>query len=253
MKIISWNVNGIRSVYKKDFFSWFKNINADIICLQELKAQENQIPEELLQLKNYSLYLNIAKKKGYSGVAIYSKIKPLKIKYKLGLKKFDDEGRFIQLEFKNFILIGIYVPHGGRAKENLAYKLEFYDFFIKYVSKIKNKKIILLGDFNIAHKEIDLARPKQNQNNIMFTPKERAQIDKLIKIGFTDTFRKLNTGEGNYTWWPYFASARERNLGWRIDYIFISSSIENKLKKAEIFDKIFGSDHCPVAIEIEIK
>lgn len=249
MKIISWNVNGLRAVYKRNFLDWLKNIDADIICLQEIKLQKNNLPDDLANIKNYNSYFNFAEKKGYSGVAVYSKQKSLKAEYKLGIKRFDNEGRMIKLEFPRFILINIYIPHGGRQKEKLDYKLDVYKYFLKYLKKIKNKKIILVGDFNIAHREIDLARPKQNQNNIMFTPEERKQIDKMIDFGFIDSFRKLNKEGGHYTWWPYFANARERNLGWRIDYAFVSKRL--KLKDAFILEKVKGSDHCPVGIELK--
>jgi len=251
MKIISWNVNGIRAVYKKDFVKQFKKINADFFCLQEVKCQEGQVPEELLNFKGYYSYFSFAEKKGYSGLAIFTKMKPLKVENKLGFKKFDDEGRILRLEYKDFILINFYFPHGGRAKENLDYKLEVYKNFLKYLGKIKDKKVIIVGDFNIAHNEIDVDRPKANLNNIMFTPEERKKIDKIISLGFVDTFRKFNKKGDNYTWWPYFANARERNLGWRIDYVFISKNLDVNLKKAFILKNVIGSDHCPVGVEIE--
>ena len=251
MKIISWNVNGIRAVYRKNFFKWMRKTNPDILCLQEIKAQKEQIPEELVKPKGYYAYFNFAERKGYSGVAIYTRRKPLKIEYKLGLKRFDQEGRILKLKYPDFTLINLYLPHGGRQKENLAYKLKVYNRIINYLKKIKDKNIILIGDFNIAHKEIDLARPKDNENNIMFTIEERKQIDKIIKSGFIDTFREFNKKGGNYTWWPYMAKARQRNLGWRIDYIFISKELTQKLKDAFILPEIMGSDHCPIGIEIK--
>jgi exodeoxyribonuclease-3 len=249
MKILSWNVNGLRAVHKKGFLSWLENCNADIICLQETKAQLEQFPNDLLKVANYQLYSNSAIKKGYAGVAVYTKQKPEKVEYKLGLGRFDQEGRIIKLTFPKFILFNFYLPHGGRQKENLDYKLEVYDTIFKIIDKIKDKNIILAGDFNIAHEEIDLANPKQNKNNIMFTENERKQISKLIKMGFIDSFRKFNSETGNYTWWPYAFNARERNLGWRIDYIFTSRSIEANLKFAFILNKINLSDHCPIGIE----
>jgi len=250
VKIISWNVNGIRSIYKKNFLKWLAVINADIVCLQEVRAQKEQIPSDLLKLKDYYFYSNQAAKKGYAGVAVYTKQKPLKVKYKLGLKRFDQEGRILELRYPNFTLINLYFPHGGRQKENLNYKLKVYKYLLGYLKKIKEKNIILIGDFNIAHQEIDLARPKQNQNNIMFSIEERKQIDKIIDLGFIDSFRELNKKGENYTWWPYFANARKRNLGWRIDYAFISKRLSQKLKNAFILSKTVGSDHCPIGIEI---
>ncbi len=250
MKIISWNVNGLRAVYKRNFLSFVKAVDADILCLQEIKLQKEQLPKDLASLKNYYSYFNFAEKKGYSGVAIYSRQKPLRAEYKLGIKRFDSEGRIIKLEYPQFFLINVYIPHGGRQKENLEYKLDVYKYFLKYCEKIKNKRVILVGDFNIAHQEIDLARPKQNQNNIMFTPEERKRINSLIKLGFIDTFREFHKDGGHYTWWPYFVGARERNLGWRIDYAFVSKLLMPKLKDAFILEKVKGSDHCPVGIEI---
>ena len=250
MKIVSWNVNGLRAIYKKGFWEWFEEINPDIVCLQETKIQDEQLSFDLVKLKNYSSFFNSASKKGYSGVGVFSKKKPLAIKRKLGLKRFDDEGRFLELKYPDFTLINLYLPHGGRQKENLAYKLKVYQSLFKYLQKMNKQKLILIGDFNIAHQEIDLARPKQNKNNIMFTPKEREQIDKLIKLGFTDSFRKFHNDGGHYTWWPYLAKARERNLGWRIDYAFVSKKLVPNLKKSFILSQVQGSDHCPIGIEI---
>ena len=251
MKIISWNINGIRAIYKKNFLDWFIATNADIVCLQEIKAQKEQIPSDLLELKNYFFYFNPAIKKGYAGMAVYTKQKPLKVEYKLGLNRFDQEGRILQLEYPSFILINVYLPHGGRQKENLDYKLKVYDYLLEYLQKSKDRNIILIGDFNIAHQDIDLARPRQNQNNIMFTPEERQQIDKIINLGFLDSFREFHKEGSHYTWWPYMAKARQRNLGWRIDYIFISKELTKNLKDAFILPEIMGSDHCPIGIEIK--
>lgn len=250
MKIISWNLNGIRAAYKKSLFDWFKKTDADIYCFQELKAQEDQIPEEFLNFKKYNHFLSTAEKKGYSGVAVFSKEKPLEVTDELGFPRFDSEGRILKIEFKNFVLINFYIPHGGRAKENLYYKLDAYKKIFALLKKIENKNIILVGDFNIAHEFIDLSRPSQNENNIMFTPEERKQIDELENLGFVDSFRKLNPTKMQFTWWPYFADARERNLGWRIDYIFISKNLESKIRKAFILDQVHGSDHCPIGVEI---
>jgi len=250
MKIISWNVNGIRAVYKRDFLGWLRKTNADIVCLQEIKIQPESFPIDLISPQNYYSFFNFADKKGYSGVAVYVRKKPLSIENKLGVERFDTEGRILKLEFPKFILINIYLPHGGRQKENLKYKLKVYQQLLNYLKKIRNKNIILIGDFNVAHQEMDLARPKDNKNNIMFTPEERKQIDKIIKLGFTDGFRKFHKDNGHYTWWPYAFNARQRNLGWRIDYAFISKSLAPKIKNTFILDKVPGSDHCPIGIEI---
>lgn len=250
MKVVSWNVNGLRSVYKKNFVTWLKKTDADIVCLQEIKTQLSSLPPDLATLNNYKSYYNFALKKGYSGVAVYVKKEPYKLEQVLSHPRFDQEGRILRLDYHDFSLINLYLPHGGRQKENLIYKLEVYDLLLNYLEKIKHQNIILIGDFNIAHQEIDLARPKQNRKNTMFTPKEREKIDKIIKLGFTDTFREFNKEGGDYTWWPYFANARKRNLGWRIDYAFVSKSLVPKLKSSFILQEIKGSDHCPIGAEI---
>ncbi len=250
MKIISWNVNGLRSIYHHGYFNWLRGQNADLLCLQEIKAQEEQLPPEILSLKNYHSIFNSARKKGYSGVAVYSKIKPLSVSRMLNDPRFDHEGRILDIKFDFFDLINIYLPHGGRDKSKLPYKLDVY---AKFFEKLKKRKrpLIIVGDFNIAHKEIDLARPKQNTDNIMFTAQERKQIDNLMKMGFLDSFREFNQKPGNYTWISYRRGAREKGLGWRIDYIFVSQSLKPRLKNASIHSrKMLGSDHYPIEIEI---
>lgn len=249
MKIISWNVNGIRSVCRKGFLGWLAKESPDILCLQEMKAQEGTIPAELPNLSAYTFCANFAEKRGYSGVSVFSKSKPKIVRNKLGIDRFDSEGRYLELDFGKFILINIYLPHGGRAKENLEYKLEAYNKLISRLSAIK-KKVILAGDFNVAHTELDLARPKSNQNNIMFTPKERSQFDAIEKLGFVDSFRQFHQGSGHYTWWPWLANCRDRNLGWRIDYVFVSRSCLPGLKDGFILNAVTGSDHCPVGIAL---
>ena len=251
MKVISWNVNGIRSVKNKGFGEWFSKTKPDILCLQEIKAQKDSYPKELLELKGYFSYFNFAKKPGYSGVAVYTKEKPETIKDKLGFRRFDEEGRVLILEYPDFVLINIYLPHGGRDKSKLNYKLDCYKKLLDYLKQLKDKKVILIGDLNIAHTELDLARPKANIKNIMFTPAERAQIAKIISLGFIDSFRKFNKEGGNFTWWPYFANARRRNLGWRIDYAFVSKKLSFRLKNASILNKVKGSDHCPIMVEVK--
>ncbi len=250
MKIISWNVNGLRAVYKRGFLNWLLALDADIVCLQEIKAFKEQLDPSLINIKNYFSYFNSAQKGGYSGLLVYTKEKPLSVEKKLGLERFDKEGRSLLLEYKDFLLLNVYLPHGDRTKKNLPYKLEVYDFLLRKLKGWKDKNLVLIGDFNIAHQEIDLARPKNNKNNVMFTPEEREKIDKIIELGFTDTFRKFHKEEGKYTWWPYFANARERNLGWRIDYAFISKGMNKKIKDAFILSKVKGSDHCPIGLEI---
>lgn len=251
MKILSWNVNGLRSVYKKGFLEWFYSVQSEIVCLQETKIQKEQLSQEFNNPTGYYSFFNSAIKKGYSGVAVFSKPRPLALIDKLGLERFDSEGRFLRLNFSRFVLMNIYLPHGSRQKENLPYKLEVYNHLLKYLGKLKNQKVILIGDFNIAHQEIDLARPKQNKKNIMFTPEERKQIDRIMGMGFIDTFRNFHQEGGHYTWWPYFANARARNLGWRIDYAFVSRKLTPKLKDAFILPHVKGSDHCPIGVEIK--
>jgi exodeoxyribonuclease-3 len=249
MKILSWNVNGLRAAYKKGFLDWFSGVRPDILCLQEVRAQIKQLPQEIIEPLHYHSYFNPAQKKGYAGVAVYTKKKPQKVERGIGMKRFDGEGRILRIKYPSFSLINLYIPHGGRKKEFLDYKLEVYDYLLNYLKKLKKEKVLVVGDFNIAHKEIDLARPKQNKQNIMFTLKERAQIDKIIKLGFVDTFRKFHRQGGHYTWWVNFANARQRNLGWRIDYIFASKALVPEARNAFILSEVMGSDHCPIGAE----
>lgn len=254
MKIISWNVNGIRAAQKKGFIKWVKKSKADIICIQETKAHIDQLDDELINIPGYLSFFNSAERKGYSGVAIWTKEAPINVVMKLGSKHLDNEGRLLQLEFKKFILIDTYYPNGGQGDHRLKYKMEFYDKFLKHINKLKKqkKKIIFCGDVNTAHKEIDLARPKENSKVTGFLPEERAWLDKLIANDYIDTFRVFNDKGDNYTWWDYKTRARERNVGWRIDYFFISKNLKSKLLKANIDNKTMGSDHCPISIELNI-
>jgi len=252
VKILSWNVNGLRSVYKKGFVEWLENSNADIVCLQETKANENQLTYDLLYPAGYEAHFNSAEKKGYSGVAVYTKKSPEQVEKTFGMDRFDTEGRYLRLEYEKYVLMNFYVPNGGRDKKDYDYKLNFYAFLLEKLKQSRDKNIIIVGDFNIAHKEIDLARPKDNVNNIMFTPKERQKITDLLECGYIDTFR-IHTKEGGfYSWWAYFNNARERNIGWRIDYVFVSKPLKAKVKKAFILKEITGSDHCPVGIDIYV-
>lgn len=254
MKIISWNINGIRAVFKKGFFDWFKKENADIFCLQETKADVSQFPKELQNLQNYNLYTSSSLiKKGYSGVAVFTKEKPLKVEQGIGKKEFDCEGRILKLEFKNFYLFNIYFPNGGSGNDRLKYKLNFYDYFVEYLKEIKDKPIIICGDYNTAHCPIDLARPKNNEDVSGFMPIERKKLDNLIDAGFVDTFRYFHKDEKyKYTWWDYKTKARQRNVGWRLDYFFVSKEIIDKIDTAEILSEVVGSDHCPIMITGEI-
>jgi len=248
IQIFSWNICGWKSILSKGFTKFLENYRPDIICLQEIRTRDINIPFDPIYLK-YHIYINPSRRKGFHGTAILTKIKPIRVIKKIGFTRFDLEGRFLRLDFKNFILINIYMPHGGRFKENMDYKLKAYDVLLNYLAEIRNLNIVLAGDFNIAHKPIDLARPRENMNNTMFTLEERSRIDKLVEIGFIDTFREFNNMGGYYTWWPRSYRAREKNIGWRIDYIFISSRLRKYLVDAFILS-ISGSDHCPIGIKL---
>jgi len=253
MKLLSWNVNGIRAVYKKGFLDWFKKEKPDILCLQETKAMKEQLSDDLLNVNGYTSYFSSAERKGYSGTATYTKHDPLKVSNGIGIKKFDNEGRFLITEFDEFILFNIYFPNGKAKKERLQYKMDFYESFLKHLKKLlkQDKKIVICGDVNTAHKEIDLARPKENEKISGFLPEEREWIDKLLMTGFIDTLRVYNQKPEQYTWWDMMTRARDRNVGWRIDYFFISENLKNNLKNAFILPDVMGSDHCPVGIELK--
>ena len=252
MKIISWNVNGIRSIFSKNFISSMNMLAPDIICLQEIKAVKDQFPEELVDFTGYKLFVNSADKKGYSGVAIYTKVAPVSVSDKLGHTRFDSEGRFLRLDFDDFSLINVYIPNGSRDKSNFEYKFEIYDLLIEYLKKNSDINFVIVGDFNVAHEEIDLASPKENVNNTMFTPAERDKLQMVYDLGYIDTFRLLNKEGDNYSWWAYFRQLRERNIGWRIDYAFVSPGLKDKVGGAFIEKEVLGSDHCPVGIEIAL-
>lgn len=254
-RILSWNVNGIRAVYKKGFVDWFLKENPDILCLQETKARPEQLSDDLLKVNGYKSYFSSSiVKKGYSGVAIYTKPEPVKVEHGFGIAKFDDEGRIVVADYKSFVLINIYYPNGKMSPERLQYKLDFYDAFLDYSDKLvkKGKKLVICGDVNTAHKEIDLARPKENEKVSGFLPIEREWMDKFISYGYQDTFRMFNDQPGQYTWWDMQSRARERNVGWRIDYFFISENLKQNINNAFILPEVMGSDHCPVGIEIKI-
>lgn len=254
MKILSWNVNGIRAADRKGLFDWFKNESPDILCLQEIKAMSEQIPSHLRNAPGYNSYINPAEKKGYSGVATFTKEKPKDVKNGFGISKFDTEGRILITEFPYFSLFNIYFPNGKKNQERLNYKLDFYDTFLAYADNLtaKGKNIIVCGDFNTAHKEIDLARPKENEKISGFLPIERAWIDTFIDHGYIDTFRYFNKEAHNYSWWDFKTRARERNVGWRIDYFFTNKDFIPHVKKAFILKDVMGSDHCPIGIEIDL-
>jgi len=254
LKLISWNVNGIRAVYKKGFYQWFVSEKPDILCLQETKASADQFPDELKKIDGYHLFTVEAQKKGYSGVALYSTLKPEKIETRFGIERFDTEGRILIAHYDAFVLYNIYFPNGKASKERLHYKMDFYDAFLDHAESVrkKGKSIVMCGDVNTAHKEIDLARPKENENVSGFLPEERAWIDTFIAKGYIDTYRMFVKEGGHYSWWDYKTKARERNIGWRIDYFFVSNDLVPKVKDAFILDTVEGSDHCPVGIILEI-
>ncbi len=252
MRILSWNVNGLRAVYKKGFLDWFLKERPDILCIQETKAHEAQIPEEIRNIEGYYTYFSSAEKKGYSGTGIITKQKPKEIKKGFGLPIFDKEGRILIADYGNFTLFNIYFPNGKQSMERLKYKMDFYDIFLGYVYRLKEKgkKLIICGDVNTAHTEIDLAHPRENSNESGFLPEEREWIDKFISHGFVDTFRMFNKEGGHYSWWDYKSRARDRNIGWRIDYFFVSNNLREKIKSAFILSDVMGSDHCPVGLDI---
>jgi exodeoxyribonuclease-3 len=253
MKIISWNVNGIRAVIKKGFYDFVEDNNPDILCLQEIKANKEQVE---LKLDNYPYqYWNSAEKKGYSGTAIFSKIKPLSIENDIGIVKHDQEGRVITIELKKYYLVTVYTPNSKRELLRLEYRQKEWDVdFLKYIKEIeKNKPVIFCGDLNVAHKEIDLKNPKTNHRNAGFTDEERIGFDNFINAGFIDTFREFEKGGGHYTWWSYMFQARLRNIGWRIDYFCISKILHPLLKSSFILKNVLGSDHAPVVLEMNDK
>tara|TARA_B100000745_G_scaffold294549_1_gene237656 strand:- start:17939 stop:18703 length:765 start_codon:yes stop_codon:yes gene_type:complete len=251
MKLISWNVNGLRAVYKQGYWEPFLALKPDIFGLQEIKAEEDQLPDEVRSPKGYHAYFNSSKtRKGYSGVALYSKEEPFEVFTDLGIPELDQEGRLIGAEFKDFYVFNVYFPNGGGGEERLAYKLDFYDAFLEFVEKKRSvKPVIFMGDVNTAHEAIDLARPKANEENTGFLPEERAWVDEVVNAGYIDTFRHFfPTKEGAYSYWDMKTRARDRNVGWRIDYVFASRELHKKLKSADIHTNVFGSDHCPISL-----
>lgn len=250
MKFVSWNVNGLRACVKKGFLDFFKQVNADFFCVQEIKLQEGQID---LDLDGYFDYWHYANKKGYSGTAIFTKHKPLNVEYGMHKEEHLGEGRVITLEYNDFYLVNVYTPNSQRGLTRLDYRMEWEDDFREYLELLSDKKsVILCGDLNVAHKEIDLKNPTSNRKNAGFTDEERAKMDLLIEAGFIDTFRFFYPDkEEMYSWWSYMRKSRERNSGWRIDYFLTSSDLEEKLIEADIHTDIMGSDHCPVSLTIQ--
>jgi len=251
MKLISWNVNGLRACLNKGFLDFFREIDADIFCIQETKLQEGQVQ---LELPGYEQYWNYAEKKGYSGTAVFTKPKPLNVRFGLGKEEHDREGRVITLEYDSFFLTNVYTPNAQRGLARLDYRLVWDDAFRSFVQELKQvKPVIICGDFNVAHQEIDLKNPESNRKNAGFTDEERGKFSELLEAGFIDTFRHFYPDKRDaYTWWAYFAKARERNIGWRIDYFLTSQDLEENLVDALIHDQVLGSDHCPVELQVRL-
>ena len=249
MKLISWNVNGLRACVNKGFLDFFKEIDADIFCIQESKLQEGQIT---LDLDGYHQYWNYAEKKGYSGTAVFTREEPISVSYGIGMEEHDREGRVITLEYPEFYLVTVYTPNSQNELARLPYRMQWEEDFLAYLKKLEEKKpVIFCGDLNVAHKEIDLKNPKTNRKNAGFTDEEREKFSQLLDAGFVDTFRYFYPEqEGIYSWWSYRFKAREKNAGWRIDYFCVSESLKDRLKDAEILTDVMGSDHCPVVLYI---
>ncbi len=250
-KLISWNVNGLRSCMGKGFMDFFDSVDADIFCLQEIKLSEGQIE---WNKENYYSYWNYAEKKGYSGTAVFSKEKPLSVKYGIGIDEHDHEGRVITLEFENFYMVTVYTPNSQRELTRLEYRMKWEDDFRNFLNDLrKTKPVVVTGDMNVAHKEIDLKNPKTNRKNAGFTDEERQKMTELLDSGFIDTFRYFYPdAEQKYSWWSYMFKSREKNAGWRIDYFLASKELEDRLISAEIHDKVLGSDHCPIELVIDL-
>lgn len=251
MKLVSWNVAGFRAVLKKGFEEFFNKIDADVFCIQESKVLEDQFD---YRPEGYTMYLNPAERKGYSGTLVFTKKKPLSVTYGMGIDEHDHEGRIITLEFEEFYLVTEYVPNVKRGLERLDYRMVWEDDFRNYLKSLEKKKpVIVCGDLNVAHEEIDIKNAKANRGNAGFTDEERGKFSELLDSGFIDTFRYYNPDKEKYSWWSYMGNARANNVGWRIDYFVCSKSIIKKVKNPEIYDEIMGSDHCPIGLEVDLK
>ena len=255
MKIFSWNVNGLRAVVKKGFFDWLSLESPDVVCLNEIKARVEDLDENLLNPKGYHTVWNPAERKGYSGVAVFMKKKPAVIHKGMGIERFDSEGRIIRVEFKDFDLLNVYFPNGTSGSERLQYKMDFYDAFLDHWEDLRSKgrELVITGDVNTAHKAIDLKNPKANEKNSGFLPEEREWVDKFIKHGYVDSFRAFNQQPDQFTWWSYRFNVRAKNIGWRIDYFFVTEGLMKKVKDSFITPEVMGSDHCPIGLDINAK
>lgn len=247
-------MNGIRAVARKGFMDWFDSAKPDVLCLQEIKAQVDQLPKKLKHVPDYHSYFNPAERKGYSGVATYSSFEANKIATGMGIDKFDHEGRFLRTDFDDFILLNVYWPNGGMGEDRLKFKLDFYDAFLDYTNNLRDKgnNLVICGDLNTAHKPIDIARPKENEKVSGFMPIEREWIDKFLANGYVDTFRMFNDQPKQYTWWSYRTKARDRNVGWRLDYFFVNEEFKDNVVDSYIMSDVMGSDHCPIGLKIEV-
>jgi len=254
IRILCWNVNGIRAVYKKGFLSWFNKESPDVICLQEIKAQSGEIPSDIEHQEGYYTYLSDSQRKGYSGVATISKDNPTQVTTSLYNEKFDIEGRVLITTYPFLTVFNVYFPNGKANEQRLNYKMEFYEAFLSFIQPLQQmgERLVVCGDFNTAHEAIDLARPKENSGISGFLPMERAWMDKFVAHGFVDSFRYFNKQANNYTWWSMRTRARERNVGWRIDYIFVSENLLDSVVEANILPDVMGSDHCPLGIKLSI-
>ena len=254
IKLVSWNVNGIRAVSKKEeFWDWFDNADADIINFQEVRATQDKIPEKLADVDGFHQSFNEAEKKGYSGVGTYSKIEPLEVVKGIGVEELDSEGRVLRIKYPDFYLYNIYFPNSGMNAKRLDFKVDFCNALLEQLVELKNngENVVITGDYNIAHHPIDVYNPKNCEGKSGYLPEERAWLDELEKAGFVDTFRIFDEGENNFTWWSYRTKARDRNAGWRLDYFYVNEEIRDNVKSAEILSDIYGSDHCPVTLELE--
>jgi len=252
-KLYSWNVNGIRSALDKGYRSWFSQNRPDILCLQEIKAKTDQLENKISNPDSYYTYWNSGQRQGYSGTALLSRIKPFNVQFEIGIDRFDGEGRLITAEYPTFFLLNAYIPNGKRDLSRVDFKLEYSDALMAHCERLRTtgKGIIICGDMNTSHKEIDLANPKANSKNTGFLPVERAWLDKFIAHGYVDTFRHFNQEPGQYTWWTYRMNARQRNIGWRLDYFFVNKEFLPRVLNAGILSDVTGSDHCPVILELD--
>jgi len=254
IKLFSWNVNGIRAVVKKGFLDWFREASADVVCLQETKANQEQVEPQVVNLGGYQSFWSSAERKGYSGVATYSKLSPKSVRQGFGIPRFDAEGRVLITEFEKFTLFNVYFPNGKRDQERLDYKMDFYESILKHWETLRKRghRLVICGDYNTAHHEIDIARPKENENISGFLKIEREWMDRLVEKGYVDVFRHRNpNGRDQYTWWDLMTRARERNVGWRIDYFFVTEDVMPHVRNAWICHEVMGSDHCPVGLELK--